>query len=347
VPDIIWKQPKLSETTGKGKPWGRMGDENPNHYADADAPTTNGGKTLFDLCDTEDKMDVKVWQDYYANIDREKIGLSPDDKISQGLVCFRIWQTYDYMVDAIASDSPEKYIFGAGVLSHYVGDCCMPLHSSYMADGDPADNIETQYTAKRDSSNHQKGDVYPKIENPGKGVHVAYEDHMVDDNIESILQSVADVLKDANSKVSLERIYPIVSGRAAAFASLQLMKNTQSEIAPKSLVEAYKSVKASGGDISQTLYAKFGDSTGACMARGCRYLSAIWEAAWSDGIKKKGSAFSKIEKIDSQLLINLYANPKELPSMHLDTIEEKLKGITAASVPVESTASNAVSAVAP
>src|SRR6185295_5296101 len=113
VPDIIWKQYKLSADGTKGSPWGRKGDENPNHYADADAPTLNGGSTLYDLCDSQDKMTVEVWQEYYQNIDKEKIGLSPSQAVSEGLICFRVWQIFDYMVEAANAGEKAKFIFAA------------------------------------------------------------------------------------------------------------------------------------------------------------------------------------------------------------------------------------------
>ena len=31
----------------------------------------------------------------------------------------------------------EKFVCAAGILSHYVGDACQPLHISYLFNGDP------------------------------------------------------------------------------------------------------------------------------------------------------------------------------------------------------------------
>lgn len=61
---------------------GRQGDEDPITTADADAST------------------AKVSSDYYEKIGSNAIGLE-DGKISQGLICFRVWQIFDYMVDAL------------------------------------------------------------------------------------------------------------------------------------------------------------------------------------------------------------------------------------------------------
>jgi hypothetical protein len=304
VPDIIWKQSKTKYT------YGRMGDENPNHYADADAPSTNG-KTLFEICDSKNKLTVAVWNKYYDDIDTGALGMDPSKPISKGLICFRVWQIYDYMVDALKNGNAEKFIFAAGVLAHYVGDGCQPLHSSYMSDGDPADNQLIDYTAKRTSKYHAKGDVYQKITNPGSGVHVAYEDHMIDDTIDDIFPKIP------NSPVNAEAIDPINSGQAAGFAVLTLMKKTQDTILPKDIVEVFKAAKGTQ-NVSDALFEQFGDRTVDCLARGSNYLAAIWTAAWVQG--NGDGNIANLTKVAEQKLIDLYANPNELPSKHLDTI---------------------------
>jgi hypothetical protein len=311
VPDIIWKQSR------KATDYGRMGDENPNHYADADAPST-GGRTLFELCDTADKLTVHVWNAYYDGIDGGSLGMDPGKPISKGLICFRVWQIYDYMIKAMTAPPSERaarFIFAAGVLAHYVGDACQPLHSSYMSDGDPADNQTVQYTAKRTSTKHNKGDVYPKTVNPGSGVHSAYEDAMIDDNIDEIFPKIP------NSTVNNQPVPPITSGQTAGFAVLTLMKKTQEDIHPKDIVEAYKAAK-SHTDVSEALYQQFGELTIDCLARGSKYLAAIWDAAWTKGdgsnnIANRGA-------VDDKALVDLYIDRDELPSMHLDTIEPLL-----------------------
>lgn len=275
VPDIIWKQTKKND-------WGRKGDENPNHYADADAPTRPNGLNLFKTCASKSDLTVKVWTDYYNNIDTEAIGVT-DGKISQGLICFRVWQIFDYMVEALQKKKHPKYfVFAAGVLAHYVGDGCQPLHSSYISNGDPRENEMIDYTAKRDSpprskNPHKKGDVYKKQFNPGAGVHSAYEDAMVDDNIEKILKSVETILKDKSNPLYSEPL-PIGSGQEAGFAVLRLMQKTQEDISPDDIVELYKKIK-NDSDVSERLFEQFGQATGKCMARGCIYLASIWKAA--------------------------------------------------------------------
>ncbi len=322
VPDIIWKQSKLSSDGTKGVPWGRRGDENPNHYADVDAPTKSG-KTLLEICDSPAKMTVKVWSQFYSDIDKQKIGLEMGKEVSQGLICFRVWQIFDYMVKAAMDGAVEKFIFGAGALSHYVGDCGMPLHCSYMADGDPADNRTKPYTAKRDSSRHKKGEIYLKTINPSQGVHVAFEDNMINDFIDKIFSRLETVMSEKHNRFSKEQISPVESGQAASWLSFRLMKKTHDEIPPKTIVEAFKQAKDQEVNISKALFDQFGDKTVLCLARTCRYLAALWEAAWTNGngdlnIKKR-------TRVDEKDLTELYADSAELPSLHLETIGPVLK----------------------
>jgi hypothetical protein len=106
-----------------------------------------------------------------------------------------------------------------------------------------------------------------KLVNPGSGVHVAYEDHMIDDFIGDILPAVADILDRKTSVINKEPMVTINSGQSAAFAVLQLMRLTQQELPPLQIVEAFKAAKGSE-DVSQALFDKFRDQTINVLARG-------------------------------------------------------------------------------
>jgi hypothetical protein len=330
VPDIIWKQTKASLDGKFGFKWGRQGDENPNHYADADAKGKDG-KTLYDYCDTLDKMKVDVWRQYYDDVD-EVNGIDTTtneykrSKEKRGIVCFRVWQIFNYMVSAANEGDASKFIFGAGVLAHYVGDACQPLHSSYMSDGDPADDKTIDYTAKvtskkKDGSiSHTAGDVYKKKTNAGSGVHVAYEDKMIDDYIDQIFPGIPGMIKEQEAN-SVEKITNIDSGQAAAFAVLNLMQKTQATISPKAIVEAFKTARASKNNVSDALFEQFGPQTIEVLSRGARYLAAVWEAAWNCANQNK---IDSNTQVSTDVLKALYIDPNELPSKHLETIQSEL-----------------------
>jgi hypothetical protein len=174
------------------------------------------------------------------------------------------------------------------------------------------------YTAKRDSPPHskhphKKGDVYKKTVNQGAGVHSAYEDAMVEDNIGSILSSVDEILND-KANVLYKEAPSITSGQEAGFAVLELMQKTQEDIPPRDIVELYKKVK-SESDVSTALFEKFGAATSKCMARGCIYLASIWKAAWKVGAGEQ--KLNPVGRVDPDKLSKLYADRDELPSKHL------------------------------
>ena len=329
VPDIIWKQSKLSADGKSGFKWGRRGDENPNHYADADS-IGKEGKTLYDYCNSQDKMNVSVWRQYYDDVDEVNgVDKTTDEykglKEKRGIVCFRVWQIFNYMVSAANDGNAPEFIFAAGVLAHYVGDACQPLHSSYMSDGDPADNKIIDYTAKVTSKkkdgtfSHTAGDIYKKKINPGNGVHVAYEDKMIDDYIDQIFPLIRGLIQQQQAN-NEEKIINVDSGQAAAFAVLKLMQKTQATIPPKAIVEAFKAVHGKG-NVSEALYTQFGTKTAEVLSRGTRYLAAIWEAAWNCAKQNKIHVNTQVSTDD---LIKLYSTPDELPSKHLETIEKEI-----------------------
>jgi len=317
VPDIIWKQAK---STG----WGRKGDENPNHYMDADLPCTSyGGKSYLDHATDQSMVTAEELQNFYQHADWKKVGMSAPP--SQGLVPLRVWQIFAYMVDALREEDITRFIFGAGVLAHYVGDCCQPLHSSYLSNGDPADDEMQDYTAKKDSPKaskhpHKKGDVYPKLFNPGNGVHSTYEDEMIDDNRDALITALQQKVTNPSQVDGPDK--PILTGQDAGYAVVELMQKTHGSLKPGAIVAAFKKYKEEN-DLIELLWQDFGDPTIECIARGCRYQAAIWEAAWIVG-KGKVSDYSRV-KFDSktfrQALKKLYEDPKELPSYHLDAIE--------------------------
>src|SRR5690242_18862896 len=83
------------------------------------------------------------------------------------------------------NNQPEKFVCAAGVLTHYIGDACQPLHISYLHDGDPKRPFA--YTFKRGKKEGQSE------ERPsGQGVHSAYEDGMVNEHREEILDGLKD-----------------------------------------------------------------------------------------------------------------------------------------------------------
>ncbi|WP_321910276.1 hypothetical protein [Paraburkholderia sp. J11-2] len=127
VPGLVWK--KTSDRVPGGRDYAQnAGPEHPNHYADIDEPDSEG-KTLRDLtlAGTE-FMSVENWRTWYQK-NRHT------DAKSQGLLPFRVWQIFGEMVRQLQAKNDTKFLCAAGVLAHYVGDACQPLHGFYHSDG--------------------------------------------------------------------------------------------------------------------------------------------------------------------------------------------------------------------
>lgn len=238
VPDIVWKGTEA-----------KRGRESPNHFADMDERSPTFGKTLLEDCTSVSKLDPDRWNQFYESVDVE-----PNHR---GLLPFRCWQLWDVMVSALSAGDCDRYVCAAGVLAHYVGDACQPLHTSRLHDGDP-----------------ETGE--------GEGVHSAYETRMLDvkapEIIELVNQEPAPPLKS------------IQSGRDAGFEVVKLMKACIGALPPQELISVYEENRGRGQ--VEALWQAFGPKTAKLMARGAGILASIWQGAWLVG---NGAALPKSE----------------------------------------------------
>ncbi len=281
VPDKVWK---MFGDGRRGRP------EHPNHFADMDKKGSKG-KTLLEICEDAqggvdpDKISIPVWQEYYDDV---------EDK-SRGCIPFRVWQFYDAMVDAGRQGKVAEFVCAAGLMAHYVGDACQPLHISSLFNGDP-------------------DDVEPGTDIPrAKGVHSAYESKMLN-------KHVADLIGQLNQKLdsgTLERPPRVKGGRAAAVAVVDLMRNTFKDVEPREIIDAYNK--------DEDLWELFGEKTVSLMARGSLTLAVLWESAW-----KESGAADKIDAGDlgpvkEEKLAELYLDADFIPSKTLDEIGDQLR----------------------
>jgi hypothetical protein len=294
VPDLAWKL----------GPFNRGQKEHPNHFADMDKPNTkDGGTTLLEICKGHpENVSVAVWQKYYTDVEDE----------SRGLLPFRVWQFYQAMVEFVAAGKAVEFVCAAGILSHYVGDACQPLHISYMFNGDPDD---TEVVTHKNRQGRMVTEPVPRA----AGVHAAYEDGMVDTHTPEILDGV-DTLLGKSAKLPA-----VAGGHDAAVAVVDLMQKTFDTINPKDIVDAFLAVKdQEPRAISDELWSKFGDDTIAVIADGSRYLAHLWNSAWEQG--DGDHTIKDHDAIDTQALIDLYSDRTFLPSHTLDEIGPLLDG---------------------
>jgi len=291
VPDLVWK-------VGPYKRGGMSSPEHGNHFANMDKPNSQGN-TLLSLCQSDERnVDVSAWDAYYADP-------SVQDK-SRGLLPFRVWQFYQGMVEYLRKGQLTEFVCAAGILSHYVGDACQPLHISYLFNGDPDD---TERVTERDRRTGETKEVQrPRA----AGVHAAYEDDMVNYHIQEILDALETV------KVTLPST--VRGGHAAAVAIVGLMRKTFATIAPRQVVDAYLEVKGQPPrSVADHLWERFGSQTASVLAAGATYLAMLWESAWKEG-RQAGSRIKSTAEIPEAALEKIYRDPGFMPSHTLHDI---------------------------
>jgi hypothetical protein len=289
VPDVIWKN-TAKDVKGGRDPFPRTGPEHPVHFADIDERRPADGKTLRDLSlkDPDNNLTVPFWQDFYD-------ALGHTQSRERGLLPFRVWQFFDAMVDAIANDDLASYVCAAGLLAHYVGDACQPLHGSVLADG------------------HKDG--------RGKGIHSAYETAMIDHQAFAILDGFRKELPGT------KRPALVKSGHEAATATVALMARAAKNVDPEDLVDTYADTKGGKSKaVTSILFEKFGDGTIATLCDGTKTLAMIWESAWIVGKGEDKFPKKDIVAINKNSLRAKYERLDFVESLDLDHIQPVLKG---------------------
>jgi hypothetical protein len=267
---------------------GRGNNENGNHFADMDqklSDAPNKGKTLLQLCEADPaNIDPDVWLDYYTRV----------KDASKGLLPFRVWQFFDEIKAAAAKPDVTRFVCAAGIMAHYVGDACQPLHISYLFNGEPLVD--------------DSGKKFKR----GEGVHEAYESKMLTEHSVELLE----LLKAALKKSAPTGTVPS-TGKKAAIEVVGLMSRSFQTIKPLDIVDAF--------DAKKDLWAEFRDQTVSLIADGVRTLARIWLGAWNAGHGNKIDNTALVEA-KTAALINLYAaTPTFVPSLRLQDIKAVLK----------------------
>ncbi|PSS59753.1 hypothetical protein C6558_36320 [Ensifer sp. NM-2] len=262
VPDFYWK-PRIAKQ-GFARTF-----EGPNHFADMDQPDPNG-KTLLELCrdDPTTFIDPRKWAAFYDSVTDLESGDAIAEKY-RGLLPFRVWQTFDAMVEFAAADKPREFVCAAGTLTHYIGDACQPLHISYLHDGDPLRLVEYTFTR-----GERKGQT--EMRRFGKGVHGGYEDTMISAFREKVLAGLLNTPKTEAEEM-------ITTGFEAAKLTVEMMRKTFTSIPPMAVVNEFGSFLGKPKERAEHLWRKFGNKTVKNMQSGAHLLAVLWESAWAVG----------------------------------------------------------------
>lgn len=219
-----------------------------------------------------------------------------------------VWQIFDAMVEFARSDDMiPQFVCAAGVLAHYVGDACQPLHISYLHDGDPLNGHPH-------TVHHRNGTTSDVIIPAGKGVHSAYEDGMVNSHREQILDGLSDT-------PPVDPAAYIASGQEAARATVALMRKTFTDIPPAKIVSLYVGL-ADRRDSDKAMWDAFGAGTVAAMQDGVHLLARLWESAWVAGGANRRAVMPNA--LDPDQAMEICGREDFLPSLPIGGIGQVL-----------------------
>lgn len=263
VPDLVWRTFRKLDSS--------------NHFADMDELGKGdfAGKTLLKLCEDPDNVDIDLWNRFY-----ESLGAAPKDR---GALPFRVWQIYKSMVESVINGKLAEFICAGGILSHYVGDACQPLHVSFLHHGRPG---------------------FPKEEE----VHSVYETKMLDRFATELIAGVNAEIKNRKAKADVK------GGHQAAVSVIELMRKVTKMLPPLEIIEAYN--EKSGTQRLPHMWSVLKKRTTASMAEGCLRLSALWASAWKEGGGNKFK-MSDLGPVDRGDLITLYNDKTFLPAFRM------------------------------
>jgi hypothetical protein len=266
------------------------------------------GETLLSLTTSTDFIDPDKWQAFYDSVNDILSG-EPIAPKHRGLLPFRVWQIFDEMCGFAAEGEAEKFVCAAGVLCHYVGDACQPLHISYLHDGDPNRAFEYQFTKGKKAGTTEMRPL-------GQGVHSAYEDRMVFDHRKEILSGLKRTPKVKKSEL-------ITNGFEAAQKTIDMMRGVFEQLPPLDMVQTYIDVGKGGKASSDALWKAYGQDTINVMKQGAHLLAVLWESAWEAG--KGETKVRSLPALTQEEAMGIVTDPDFLPSMTVDKIGPSLK----------------------
>ncbi|HVT14183.1 MAG TPA: hypothetical protein VHE55_18115 [Fimbriimonadaceae bacterium] len=309
VPDLVWKKSDGGPRQVRG---GRDSlsskSEHPNHFADMDKADSNG-QTLLQICQNPANINPARWIQYYQD---PAVG---EDIKHAGLLPFRVGQLYKIMVEAAAKDDAVTFLTASGVVSHYVGDACQPLHISYLHDGDPANG-------RTHTVHHRDGTTSDVTDPVAMGVHSDYEDLMIDDNTDEILGFLQGSVSPGTGAL-------FTGPQGAANAVVNLMQQTFGTLPPGDIVAAYtdalgQGIRKKSHPMADFLWSKFRDQTLRVLTEGSVTLALLWDSAWAEATQTLGREPAISGVVDQDRLVELYSDPSFAPSLTIDQIQSVL-----------------------
>jgi len=210
---------------------------------------------------------------------------------SHGCLPFRVWQIFAAAKAFAAAGQVDEFLCAAGVLSHYVGDACQPLHGSQHSDG---------------------------LNGSTTGVHTTYEEYMVNHEADTIARGIDDALSSGDFS-----LIAVGNGKEAGEAVVELMRRCAAVLPPETICNSFNAAHPGHTSptkvvaVLDTLWEDCGTGTIQCIADGIRVLASLWESAFENaaggGAKFKG-------KRKHATLQKLYEEPTFLESKLIEDL---------------------------
>jgi hypothetical protein len=267
VADLVWRS--------------KRGKDAANHFADLDEEGSGEfeGRTLMDLWFKQpSSRNPQTWTAFYDALGDDGARIADRHR---GALPFRVAEIYGEMVRFVAAKDMTQFVGAAGILAHYVGDACQPLHVSHLHHGRPGHPEESE-------------------------VHSVYETQMLDRRRVELVDGVNKLLEQTGGA-----IHTFKGPAAAAHLTVELMKKTLGLIDPLEVIDAYNAEE--GQERVPHMWNVLGARTMKTIANGARALATIWQSAWVEGGGNK-IAVTKLVTVPTPLLQTLYLRKSFLES---------------------------------
>ena len=267
VADLIWRS--------------KRGKDAANHFADLDEEGSGEfeGRTLMDLWFKQpSSRNPQIWTAFYDALGDNGARIADRHR---GALPFRVAEIYSEMVGFVAAKDVTQFVCAAGLLAHYVGDACQPLHVSHLHHGRPGHPEESE-------------------------VHSVYETQMLDRRRVELVDGVNKLLEQTGGA-----IHRFKGAAAAAHLTVELMKKTLALIDPLEVIDAYNAEE--GQERVPHMWNVLGARTMKTIANGARALATIWQSAWVEG-GGNSIAATKLVTVPTASLRTLYLKKDFLES---------------------------------
>ena len=271
------------------------------HFGDIDEDGPSGETSLLNLCvaDLTTNLRATVWRDFYNLFDGKEYG--PEE----GVLPFRVWQGYKAMLHYIRNGDTERFVAVAGVLSHYVGDACQPLHSSkyHHGKGPPFRRDDPRYEEYHNSKEYKIHSIYEAL---------MFERHPV--------QLIAEI----NAATPNQGVQPIArtkagqpEGMEAAHCLFRLMHHSYNLIPPLDLI-AVDDVTLNQPQRAALFFNAYHAETAQLIADGTQLLAQLWESAWAEADGDQNIPQADLVTIPESNLTNISKQQTFYPAKTID-----------------------------